>query len=290
MTWSCRAFEEPNPSARQAVPARLMPPFFRLRNCDARITAGVTPLLTVTARFDLGPAFTLPPTKTESLGTIEHSITCLTNPYRNWSPVPWRASHPPQPPRNWRPCAWTRSAAKARSPQFSKEMGKLAPEERKRIGKLLNAAKQQLEAALEARKAAVRRRRPARAAGCRMGGPHAARARPAPRPSAPHHAHPARTRRAVRLARLRGAGRPRSGDRVSQFRRAEHPARPSRARHAGHVLAGWRQSAAHPHFAGAGARHGAARPAAAHDRARAACSATRAWTPPTSTPSISSKA
>ncbi len=35
--------------------------------------------------------------------------------------------------------------------QFSKEMGKLPPEERKRIGALLNAAKQNLEAAIEAR-------------------------------------------------------------------------------------------------------------------------------------------
>ncbi|HTX34770.1 MAG TPA: phenylalanine--tRNA ligase subunit alpha [Bryobacteraceae bacterium] len=35
--------------------------------------------------------------------------------------------------------------------QFSKEMGKLAPDERARIGKLLNAARQALETALEAR-------------------------------------------------------------------------------------------------------------------------------------------
>jgi phenylalanyl-tRNA synthetase alpha chain len=35
--------------------------------------------------------------------------------------------------------------------QFSKEMGKLIPEERARIGKVLNAAKQELESALEAR-------------------------------------------------------------------------------------------------------------------------------------------
>jgi phenylalanyl-tRNA synthetase alpha chain len=35
--------------------------------------------------------------------------------------------------------------------QFSKEMGKLAPEERKRIGMLLNAAKQKIEEALEIR-------------------------------------------------------------------------------------------------------------------------------------------
>ena len=38
--------------------------------------------------------------------------------------------------------------------QFSKEMGKLAPEERKRLGMLLNAAKQELEEALEGRKSA----------------------------------------------------------------------------------------------------------------------------------------
>ena len=36
--------------------------------------------------------------------------------------------------------------------QFSKEMGKLAPDERVRIGKLLNAAKQKLEEALESKK------------------------------------------------------------------------------------------------------------------------------------------
>lgn len=37
--------------------------------------------------------------------------------------------------------------------QFSKEMGKLAPDDRKRFGMLLNAAKQKLEGALDARKA-----------------------------------------------------------------------------------------------------------------------------------------
>jgi phenylalanyl-tRNA synthetase alpha chain len=37
--------------------------------------------------------------------------------------------------------------------QFSKDMGKLAPEDRKRAGMLLNGAKQRLEAALDARKA-----------------------------------------------------------------------------------------------------------------------------------------
>ena len=41
---------------------------------------------------------------------------------------------------------------KAGLTQFSKEMGKLAPDERARIGKLLNSARQQLEDALEAKK------------------------------------------------------------------------------------------------------------------------------------------
>ena len=36
--------------------------------------------------------------------------------------------------------------------QFSKDMGKLAPDERKRIGMLLNSARQKLEDALETRK------------------------------------------------------------------------------------------------------------------------------------------
>src|SRR5687768_13801014 len=35
--------------------------------------------------------------------------------------------------------------------QFSKEMGKLAPEERARIGKLLNSAKQSMESAIESK-------------------------------------------------------------------------------------------------------------------------------------------
>src|SRR4051812_40640809 len=37
--------------------------------------------------------------------------------------------------------------------QFSKDMGKLAPEERKRLGMLLNSARQKLEEALDFRKA-----------------------------------------------------------------------------------------------------------------------------------------
>ena len=110
------------------------------------------------------------------------------------------------------------------------------------------------------------------------------------RPSASRHADPARDRRPVRVAGLRRARWPRSRNRIPQLRRAQHSGRPSRARHAGYLLARWRQPAAHPHLARAGARHGATRPAAAHDRARPRLPQRRAWMPRTSTPSISSKA
>ena len=105
--------------------------------------------------------------------------TCWKQIIRAGRRVLWQVSPPPDRRRNWNWCAWTCLGRKGTLAQISKEMGKLAPEERARIGKLLNAAKQELEAALEARKAGVRRRRAARAAGCRMGGPDAARARPA---------------------------------------------------------------------------------------------------------------
>ena len=52
-----------------------------------------------------------------------------------------------------------------------------------------------------------------------------------------------------------------------QFRRAEYSGGSSGARHAGYVLARRRPSAAHAHVARAGARHGEAGAAAAHDRA-----------------------
>jgi phenylalanyl-tRNA synthetase alpha chain len=70
--------------------------------------------------------------------------------------------------------------------QISKDMGKLAPEERARIGKLLNAAKQKLEAA--SNPASAVRCRPASPPRRRVARSHAARARPANGPSAPHHA------------------------------------------------------------------------------------------------------
>ena len=152
--------------------------------------------------------------------------------------------------------------------QFSKEMGKLAPEERARVGKLLNGAKQKLE---DGARSAARQQFAEAALRARLDAEWVDLTLPAPGPRRGHlhpdHADPAGARRAVRLARVRGAGRSRGRDRVSQLRRAEYSAGPSGARHAGHVLAGRRQSAAHPHFAGAGARHGAAGAAAAHDRA-----------------------
>ena len=113
----------------------------------------------------------------------------------------------------------------------------------------------------------IRRRRVASQAGRGMGGPHDSGARHPARQPASGHPNPHGDRRLVPVARLHGARRPGSGNRIPQLRRAEYPAGPSRARHAGHVLAHRRQSAAHAHVAGAGSRHGTLGAAAAHDRA-----------------------
>jgi phenylalanyl-tRNA synthetase alpha chain len=59
------------------------------------------------------------------------------------------AAHSPDEIENVRVAVLGRKGALA---QFSKDMGKLAPEERARVGKLLNAAKQALEEAFERRK------------------------------------------------------------------------------------------------------------------------------------------
>ena len=139
-------------------------------------------------------------------------------------------------------------------------MGKLAPEERARIGKLLNGARQKLERALEARKQALRRGRPATPAWTPNGStsrcPRPVRGAATCIPSRSIQREIEDLFRSLGFAVLDG---PEVEDRISQFRRAEHSARPSRARHAGHLLAGRRQPAAHPHVARAGARHGAAR-------------------------------
>ena len=180
---------------------------------------------------------------------------------------------------------------KAGLSQISKEMGKLAPEERKRIGQLLNAARQKLEAALESQEAVLRPTPPSRA---RLDAEWVDLTLPAPGPRR-GHLHPiTRIQRELEelfvSLGLRRAGWPRGRDRILQLRRPEHPAGPSRARHAGHLLAGWRQPAAHPHLARAGARHGAPGPAAAHDRARPRLPQRERGRLATSTPSTSSKA
>ena len=216
-----------------------------------------------------------------------------TNKFRSSSRERGRADRArPRTWTRWKRCAWKCWGAKASLAQISKEFGKLTPEERASAGKALNAAKQELENAFEAREGGVFEcKRCTR--GCAREWLDLTLPAPGPRPGQPasDHAHPERDRGPVHLARLRRAGRAGSGNRISQLRRAEHSARPSGARHAGHVLAcERRQPAAHAHFAGAGARHGEAGAAAAHDRARAACSATKKWTPRTSTRSISSKA
>jgi hypothetical protein len=119
----------------------------------------------------------------------------------------------------------------------SKDMGKLAPEERAAHRQAAQRRQAALEQAFETRQRQLRGS-PGSAPGRRMARSHAARARPAARPSAPHHAIPARNRRPLRSLGFAVLDGPEVEDRIPQFRRAQHPGRPSRARHAGHLLAG----------------------------------------------------
>src|ERR1017187_3914841 len=103
--------------------------------------------------------------------------------------------------------------------EISKSTGQLSPDEGQSLARGAQTqlhAPQACRAANRSRtrrpEAGVRRYRPARAPRCRVGGCHFARARPAPRPPASDHAHPARTRGPLRLAGIRRAGRPRSRD------------------------------------------------------------------------------
>ena len=91
--------------------------------------------------------------------------------------------------------------------------------------------------AFETRRPGICGRRAQRPAETGMGGSDAARAGSAPRQPASGDHHPERDRGSVHVARIRGAGWPGSGDRISQLRRAEHSGRASGARHAGYVLA-----------------------------------------------------
>ena len=138
-------------------------------------------------------------------------------------------------------------------------MGKLAPEERARVGKLLNAAKQDLETALEARKARVR---PAGARGA-PGQPSGSISRcppPAPRPGSLHPITQIQTEIedlfvSLGFAVLDG---PEVETEYYNFDALNIPAdHPARDMQDTFWLDG-RPPAAHPHLAGAGARHGAA--------------------------------
>ena len=170
--------------------------------------------------------------------------------------------------RNWKQSAWTCWGGRDRWRTRRKEFGKIPPDERARLGKALNAAKQELESAFETRKAAF----DASALNARLEAEWLDLTLPAPGPrrgSAPsRHHYSERDRRPVRVHGIHRARRPRGGDRVPQLRCAEHSARASRARHAGHLLARRRQSAAHAHVSRAGARHAETRSAAANDCSR----------------------
>ncbi len=197
------------------------------------------------------------------------STTCLTNPYRNWRPVPWRASPPPQSPEELEAVRVDAVGRKGALAEISKGMGKLAPEERKRIGQVLNAAKQELEAALDARKQRVRRTPPCTRASTPSGSISPSR-RPAPRRG---HLHPiTRIQRELEELFLSLGFTVLDGPEVeTEYYNFDAlnipPDHPARDMQDTFWLDGG-NPAAHPHLARAGARHGAPRAAAAHDRAR----------------------
>src|SRR5207244_10145485 len=97
---------------------------------------------------------------------------------------------------------------------------------------------------------------------------HAAGAAPAPRRAPPPHARPRRDRRDLRRPRLLGRRGARGRDRLLQLRGAEHPARPSRARHAGHLLPLGVHAPPHPHVARPDPRDADAEAAGADHRPR----------------------
>ena len=152
--------------------------------------------------------------------------------------------------------------------QASKELGKAPPEERAQLGKRLNSAKQSVEDALEAKKQQFE----AALLDQRLEAEWVDLTLPAPGPRR-GHLHPITQIQpeieelfiSLGFAVLDG---PEVETEYYNFDALNIPARSSRARHAGHVLARRRESAADPHLAGSGARHGEARAAAAHDRAR----------------------
>ena len=150
--------------------------------------------------------------------------------------------------------------------QFFKQMGRLAPEERARAGKLLNDAKRELEA---------RGKKGVRAEGSTPAWTASGWTSRCPRPApAPAICIPSRrSRRRSRTCSSRWASpcstapksKPSTTTSTPSTFPPDHPARDMQDTF-------WldrRQPAAHPHVARAGARHGAAGAAAAHDRARA---------------------
>ena len=121
-----------------------------------------------------------------------------------------------------------------------KTLGGLSPDQRREFGAQVNQLKGEIEAALEARKSDAQRRgagrqarqregrcQPAGAAGVRHLDPgHAASDRPGD----------GRARRHLRRDGLHLGRRSRHRGRLAQLHRAQHPARPSGAADAGHLL------------------------------------------------------
>ena len=157
---------------------------------------------------------------------------------------------------------------KGRLAQLGKQLGTIPPAERAEFGKSLNGAKQTLEPAFETKKAEL----DSIALDRRLDSEWLDLTLPAPGPRR-GSLHPVTQIQSeiedlftsLGFAVLDG---PEVETEHHNFDALNIPARSSRARRPGHLLAHRRQPAPHPHLARAGARHGASRRAAARDRSR----------------------
>ena len=164
-----------------------------------------------------------------------------------------------------------------------RDLGKTPPEQRRERGAALNQLKDALTGAHRSPPRRPGKRRTRCPPGRRTPRSHPAAAPARDRPDPPDQPHHGGDRRDLRRHGLRDRRRPRRRIRLDEFRRAQHPRAPSRARRPRHVLpagAGQRPTAgaAHADLAGADPHH--ADPASR----RSASSSSAAPTAPTTTP------
>ena len=210
---------------------------------------------------------------------------------RGGADAPRRRWPPSRAPRNLDELKAVRLAhAGDRSPiaEANAEIGALPPAARAEAGRRVGAARAAINAAVASRQAELDRR--AGPPGPGRGGRrrHAAVGPDAARRPAPGDVGRRAAGRRLHRDGLRDRGGPRGRGRVVQLRRAELPARPPGAGHAGHDLrrragrrAALRHGAAHPHLAGPDPGHADQAAAASTWSARASASAPTPSTPRT---------